>query len=482
MFFYQTMVEGLGCYSYMIGSQQTGECVVVDPQRDVERYLEIAHANRLTITRVIETHVHADHVSGCRALAAYTGAAICLHERAGVRYPHTALCDGDTLTLGECCITVLFTPGHTPDSICLHVQDCTPGAEAVFVLTGDTLMVGDVGRPDLVQAQAAGDMAARLYHSLHEQLLCLPDDTRLYPGHGAGSLCARNLRAGNFTTIGQERCSNPALQAPTLEAFVEAVATNLPQQPANFRYIKSLNTQGTAQIECGGPRPLAPSQAARLLSQGHVLVDTRSLVDFSMAHMGGAVNLPLDDAQFASRAGYLLTPGAAVVLICDDTPDALERQCDRAKRAAECLARVGYDRVAGYIEGGVQACQRAGLPLATVALRQANPCEIAMLIYDEQSSGAQLVDVRELWEWNQGHLPGAIHIPLAQLEQRAHEIERGRAVVAYCRGGTRSQIAAAILAQMGHRQIYNMVGGIESWRKAGYPVASAAPIASAFSG
>jgi hydroxyacylglutathione hydrolase len=470
MFFHQTSLEGLGCFSYMIGSHQTHECAVVDPQRDIAAYLEIAAHNGLTITYVIETHVHADHVSGCQELAAATGATICIHQNAGVCYPHLALNDGDRLMLGECQIDVLFTPGHTLDSICLVVTDTSCGERPAFVLTGDTLFVGDVGRPDLVAGLVPTDMAALLYASLHDKLMILPDGLRLYPGHGAGSLCGRNVQAGRCTTIGRERASNTALQARSCEEFVDSVALNLPQQPANFHRIKELNTHGAPSLGARGPRPIEPIEALNLLGQGYVLVDIRSLMDFSRAHVRGAVSLPLADSQFCGRAGQLLTPGTAIVLFDDDIPDTLRDDTTNLEQAATALARVGYDCVAGYVAGGLSAWQQSNLPLVSIPLRQATSHDVAALLADERAGKPQLIDVREPWEWEQDHLAGAIHIPLHQLERRAHEVEQCRPVIAYCRGGTRSQTAASILAQLGYSVVYNMVGGIESWRRAGYPV------------
>ena len=339
-----------------------------------------------------------------------------------------------------------------------------------FVLAGDTLFIGDVGRPDLVPGLAATNMAALLYASLHDKLMTLPNDLRVYPGHGAGSLCGRSMQAGRYTTIGQEQESNLAIQARSCDQFIEDVTQNLPQQPANFGRIKQLNTHGAPVLNGCSPRPIDPTEVLNLLGQDHVLVDIRSLMDFSRGHVRSAVSIPLATNTFCGQAGQLLAPGAALILMDDDIPDTLRDDTSNVEKAAKALASVGYDQVVGYVEGGMSAWSRAHLPVVSIALRQASPHDVAGLLADDSAGKPQLVDVREPWEWDQGHLPDAVHIPLYQLERRTHEVDQCRPVIAYCRAGTRSQTAASILAQLGHRVVYNLAGGIESWRQAGYPV------------
>lgn len=467
MFFHQQVLDGLGCFSYMIGSHQTGECVVVDPRRDVGGYLEIAADAGLTITHVIETHLHADHVSGCCELAARTGAAIYVHAAAGARYPHVPLHDGDRLVLGECAFDVLHTPGHTRDSICLLVS--AAGA-ARFVLTGDTLLIGDVGRPDLVPGHPAEAMAGMLYDSLHAKLLVLPDELVVYPGHGAGSLCGRGLRAGASTTIGAERRASEALQLPSRDAFVAQLARNQPARPANDGCIKALNTAGPPLIgRAARLRPIPALEAARLLERGHVLVDLRSPGEYSGGHVPGAVNLSIAQGQFVSRAGQLLTPGAPIILLSDDTPDRPRGDVPDVERAAQALARVGYDQVVGFVDDGLCAWQAAGLPIARVPLWHASPGDVMRLLAEQRAEPPLLVDVREPSEWAEGHLPDAVHVPLSQLGSRAHELDPSRPVIVYCKSGVRSERAALLLGQLGHRPVYNLAGGITAWRAAGYP-------------
>lgn len=459
MFFYQMALDGLGCFSYMIGSRKTGACAVVDPQRDVDCYLKIAAAEGLTITHVIETHVHADHVSGCCELAARTGATIYIHAAAGVSYPHVPLHDGSRLVIGECVLDVLHTPGHTRDSICLLVSDRGSGPFPQCVLTGDTLLLGDVGRPDLVPGESAEAMAGLLYDSLHAKLLTLPDELPVFPGHGAGSLCGRGLRRGSSSTIGAERRSNEALQAPSREVFVARVLQNQPQRPANYTCIKGLNAQGAPALSRERPRALAPQEAMRLIEQGHVLVDLRDPAEYARGHARGALNIPV--GQLASRAGQLPQPDMPLLLMGEE-PD--------VGRAVLALARIGYDRVAGFVEGGIAAWRAAGLPTARLGLRNVVPHTIARLLGEGCSGGLLLLDVREPWEWMQGHLPGAMHIPLGDLERRAGEVDPTRPVVVYCKGGVRSQQAAMFLAQRGHEAVYNLAGGLEAWRAAGLPI------------
>ena len=245
---------------------------------------------------------------------------------------------------------------------------------------------------------------------------------------------------------------------------------DLPQQPANYRRIKELNTHGAPLLSAGGPQPLEPAQVVSRIGQDHVVVDIRSVRDFNWGHMRVAVNILLVSSQFCGQAGQLLPPGAAIILIDDDTPDTLHDDMTNVEKAANMLACVGYDRMAGYLDGGLCAWRQANLPIMSSMLREASPRDAASLLADDSPGKPQLIDVRELWEWEQGHLPEAMHIPLHQLERRAHEVDLCRPVIAYCRGGTRSLTAASILAKLGHCAVYNLAGGIESWRRAGYPV------------
>lgn len=466
MFFRQFFLDGLGCISYLIGCDETGMAAVVDPQRDVDGYLQVAQAHGLRITHVVETHLHADHVSGNRELAARTGAAIYMPAYADVRFEHRPLRDGDQVEVGTVALRALHTPGHTPEHVCLAVIDRTRGPEPWFLLTGDCIFVGDVGRPDLLGQDEMRQLAAQMYDSLFGCLLRLDDGLEVFPGHGAGSLCGRSMSAKLSTTLGFERRFSEALQPRSREDFIAWLRHDLPPQPANVSYIKKLNRDGPPVLgELHRPRSLSAQAVRDLIGEGSIVLDARSPSEFAAGYLPGAINIPLSSGQFATRSGWFIAPEQPIILVVGRDAD--------AERAARALARIGYDQITGYLFNGVAAWRALGLPTASLALWTPERLRSEAFARGGQPvPGITVVDVRERSEWQQGHIPGAVHIPLSQLPLRAAELNPSHPTAVICGSGVRSSTAASALAARGFAHVANVIGGIEGWKAAGYPVAN----------
>jgi rhodanese-related sulfurtransferase/glyoxylase-like metal-dependent hydrolase (beta-lactamase superfamily II) len=446
--------------SYLVGDETTGRAVVVDPRRDVEVYLDDAAAHDLTIERVIETHVHADFLSGHLELAAHTGAVISYGDAAEVDFPIERLHDQERLSLGEVTLEVRATPGHTPESISVVVYE-HPGDEVPYgVLTGDTLFVGDVGRPDLFASAgfSAETLARQLFRSLHEKLLRLPDATRVFPAHGAGSSCGKQLSNETSSTIGEQRRTNYALQPMTVEEFVTAVTEGQPVRPEYFAYDARRNRELHPLLDEHAAPPLLDLDdvLARHVA-GAVLLDPREPAEFAAGHLRGAVNIGLQ-GRFAEWAGDVLSPDRDIVLVGEP---------DLAPEATVRLARVGFDVVVG---------QLADLPAALAA--RPDLAESSSRITIEQLAelrglepDLQLIDVRGPGETASGILPGAREIPLATFARWLAGLEREDPVVVYCASGYRSQVAASSLRSTGFRDVSDLLGGYGAWAGAGLPVA-----------
>lgn len=461
MYVQQFFIDGLGCASYLIGCEGAGVAAVIDPDRDVQKYLDVAQAHGLKITHILETHLHADHISGNTDLATRTGADIYLHPQAGAEFLHQTLKDGDHLQIGQVRIDVLDTPGHTPDSLTLLAADTTRAAEPWMAFTGDTLFVGDAGRPDLVGADAARDLAGQMHHSLFDKLLPLDDALMIYPGHGAGSLCGKSIGAVRSTTLGFERKYNPALSPRSREAFIQFATDHLPEQPANVKRIKAINRRGPAPLGDVLARPLTIQQAVPHFQRGAALLDLRAKADYVRAHVPGSVHLEADD-QLSNRIGFVLPPDAPLVLLLPDPAD--------YRRVVFSLARVGYDNVLGYLSDRLETWEALGLPLTSGDVRDIEPTELDTLLRSGNGQTPVVVDVREPWEYQQGHVPGAIRISLGELAARLSELDPERAVAVICASGSRSQSAAALLGQKGFKTIYNILGGTLGWRQSRLPL------------
>jgi len=461
MYTQQFFIEGLGCASYLVGCEAEGVAAVIDPDRSVQKYLEAAVAHGLKITHIIETHLHADHVSGNTDLASRTGADIYLHEASGAEFDHKPLREDDVIALGDIRLKVVHTPGHTPESITLLISDTTRAEEPWLALTGDTLLVGDIGRPDLVGAEAANELAADMHTSLFGKLLPLDDSLLVYPGHGAGSLCGKSIGAMRSSTLGFERRYNPALAPRELNEFVAFATSDLPEQPGNHKRIKSLNRRGIKPLGNVKPNPLSIRDSIPYFQRGAGLVDTRSKEAFVEAHVPGSVHLEADD-QLSNRIGFVFPPDVPVILLLSDPAD--------YENVFYSLARVGYDNVVGYLAEGLDVWEKMGLPVTAGDIQDIQPIELHELLISGNGSHPVVVDVREPWEYRQGHVPGALLMPLGQLSMRLGELDMERPVAVICATGNRSQSASALLGQKGFKTVYNVVGGTTLWVRSGLEI------------
>jgi hydroxyacylglutathione hydrolase len=454
MIFEQFYLSCLSHASYLIGDG--GEAAVVDPQRDVDLYLDAARARGLTIRWVLETHLHADFVSGHRELADRAGATIVLSARAGAEFPHRAVKDGDTLLVGKVRITVLETPGHTPEGVSYLVED---GAGPARLLTGDTLFVGDVGRPDLVTSKGftAEDMAGMLYDSLTTKILPLPDPTTIWPAHGAGSACGRSIGKELHSTIGDQRRMNPNLAPMSRAQFVTQVTTDLSPAPDYFGYDAETNRAGAAPLsDLPEPPALTPAQASDLQRAGAIVLDVRDGIEFCAGHVEGARHVGLS-GQFAPWAGALIPVGSKLVLVAEDL--------DMVREARLRLARVGLEDVAGYLDGGLAEWARQGRPLR--AFENVSPAELEARL--ERLGPPLVLDVRKPREFEDGHVPGAISRPLDS-HLSARDLPAHAPLAVICQSGYRSAIATAWLAGSHAGPILNVVGGTAAWIESGRPI------------
>jgi len=446
--------------SYLIGDETTGRAVVVDPRRDVGVYLDEAAGRGLRIERVIQTHIHADFVSGHLELADRTGAVISYGAGAEVAFPFEPLEDHQRLSLGDVTLEILATPGHTPESICVLVWE-RPGDGAPHgVLTGDTLFVGDVGRPDLLASAgaelSAETLARSLYRSLRDKLLVLPDSTRVYPAHGAGSACGKALSTETTSSIGEQRRTNYALQDMTVDEFVAVVTEGQPLRPRYFAFDARANREAHPLLDEQPPALLGIDEVRARLQAGAAALDAREPADFAVGHLRGAVNIGLQ-GRFAEWAGDVLPDDREIVLVGDPA---------LAAEAKLRLARVGLDRVVGQLDD--PASVFAGRPELTEACSRLTIGQLAELRGLEPE--LQLVDVRAAAETSGGTLPGAVEIPLAVLVDSLDGLDRDQPVVAYCASGYRSVVAASVLAEAGFADVSDLIGGFTAWQGAGLPV------------
>ena len=473
MYFEQFYLTCLAHASYMIGS--VGEAAVVDPQRDVDIYLKAADEQNLKIRHIFETHLHADFVSGHKELAARTGAKIYIGAQANAEFPHVPLTDGFEVKMGAVRIRALETPGHTPESVCLVITDEEKSSESnsserkaaqpCAVLTGDTLFIGDVGRPDLSKTHTSRELAGLLYNSLHEKLLALPDAVKVYPAHGAGSLCGRAMRAERSSTIGTERLTNYALQIASREEFIAQLTANLPSRPDYFLEDAEINRSGAATLtELPLLPALSPAGLQTLLQQNahlNVIVnvlDVRPGDEFAAGHVPGSINIALS-GQFASWAGGILGIHSKPVLIGES-----DAQIEEARMR---LARVGIEELRGYLAGGVAAWQKAGLPVLQTA--QISPQELNQKLREGSLRASDVLDVRREGEWQAGHIADVECRALDTFPHGLPAMDSRRPVAVHCKSGFRSMIACSLLERAGHRNVINVAGGFDAWHAAELP-------------
>ena len=447
----------LGCLahaSYLVADETTRVAAIVDPQRDIDQYLEDAERQTLEIRHVFLTHFHADFVAGHLELARRTGATIRLGARAEAEYAFESMADGAEVELGpDVRLRILETPGHSPESISILVLDRAASPdEPAAVLTGDTLFIGDVGRPDLRASigWSADALGRLLYDSLHQKLLTLPDGTVVYPGHGAGSMCGKKLGKETVSTIGVQRRYNYALQPMSRDEFVAIVTADQPDTPAYFTYDAMLNRQERQTLD-RTLQPLGLDAVLRLRQDGAQVLDVREPADYAGAHLCGSVNIPLN-GKYATWAGTLLDPDTDLVIVADPGGE---------EEAAVRLGRIGFDRVAGFLDGGMDAltsgaerlCRTARITAATLAELQ------------QTDTPPVVVDVRTEKEWHAKRIDGSVNIPLNRLPELSTEIPAGIAVV-HCASGFRSSVAASLLARDGRTELFDLVGGLAAWEAA----------------
>jgi hydroxyacylglutathione hydrolase len=448
----------LGCLahaSYLIGDEETKTAVVVDPQRDIDQYLKEAQAHGFTIRHVFLTHFHADFIAGHIELRNRVGATIYLGARAEAEYTFTPVKDGEILDFGQVRLKILETPGHTPEGISIVVYDLAQDPSIPYgVLTGDTLFIGDVGRPDLLASfgVTAEELAAELYTSLHDKLLQLPDETRVYPAHGAGSMCGRNLSTDTVSTMGIQRQYNYALQPMSKEDFIKLVTAGQPEAPQYFSYDAILNRKERPTLEEALEaeiKPLSLDEALKLKEAGAQLLDVRDMADFAGAHLAASINISLG-GPFATWAGTLLDRTHPIVIIAEP---------GREREAAMRLGRIGFENVAGYLNGGMQALDNR--PELVQRLTRITAPTLA-----EKLSTAHpplVVDVRGEPEWQQKRIEASLNLPLPKLKERIKELSQNQEIVVHCGSGYRSSIAASLLQQQGFTSIVDLVGGFGAW-------------------
>ncbi len=439
--------------SYLLAGKAS--CAIIDPQRDVDLYIHQARELGVTITHILQTHLHADFISGHMDLAQRTGASIYAPGAAQCEFDHVPVAEGDTIEIEDMLLQVIETPGHTPEHVCYTVTDRARGDTPIGVFVGDVLFVGDVGRPDLFPNRAT-ELAGRLYHSLHDKLLKLPDYCEVYPAHGAGSLCGRSIGAKWLTTIGYERRYNTALQLGKAD-FVHSLTTDMPPAPDHFKRCSDINRAGpTLLVDLPDLEGLSPAQFQQRMDDPNVVVvDVRSYIAFAGLHIPGAWHLDLS-GNFPTFAGWVLPVDKEILLVADDHADAV---------AANLWARrVGVDHIVGYLHGGMAAWVTSGRPTDSVRLISAEELHHRVT----GTTNLVLVDVRAPLEFQDSHIDGAVNIPAPDLRTRHTELDPDKPTVVMCSSGNRSSLAASILKQHGFKEVYNVAGGMTGYSAAGY--------------
>jgi glyoxylase-like metal-dependent hydrolase (beta-lactamase superfamily II)/rhodanese-related sulfurtransferase len=461
LIFRQITHDDLGCASYLVGDESAGVAAVVDPKREIDEYLALARYMGVQIDAILETHNHADHVSGHGALASATGATIHVNREAGVDYDHVPLDDGEEIELGSLRIRALHTPGHRPEHTAFLLVDGRRGDEPWAVLTGDSLFVGDVARPDLAVERAEG--ARGIFRSLNEKLLALPDETEVWPAHLGGSLCGGpGMDMKVSSTIGYERDHNDLLRELDEERFVERAIAGLAPQPPNFEAILALN-RGPLGADSAEALPLAPRQVALARDGGALVVDVRTSFQFDEAHVPGAVAITALTAGFGSKLAWIADRDQEIVLVGRDDED--------ARRAVRLAEAVGIRRFAGYLAGGMTAWREEGREVERIERIDVD----GLHALSEADEGVQTVDVRERAEWDAGHIPGTTHVPYYRIDSIPPGIDPDRPVAAICGSGERSAVGASLLRRHGATRVLHVVdGGVGTWGRRGWPLESGA--------
>jgi glyoxylase-like metal-dependent hydrolase (beta-lactamase superfamily II)/rhodanese-related sulfurtransferase len=455
MKFIQYYLDCLSHASYLVGDETTGRAVVVDPRRDVSQYLADARDFGFTIELVIETHFHADFLSGHLELARATGAKIVYSSVAEPEFDVMPVADGQRYSLGDVGLEFRHTPGHTPESMSVVIYEHGTDSVPYGVLTGDTLFIGDVGRPDLLASIGftRDELADKLYDSVHDKLMTLPDATRVYPTHGAGSACGKNLSTDRWSTMGDQKKTNYALRAPDKPAFIQLVTEGQPPAPGYFVYDAVLNRKSHGLLdETAMPPAMTYERARAATASGAVLVDGRSPEEFAQGHLRGAINVGLQ-GRYAEFAGSVIKPDVDVVLVTDPG-----HELEGKNR----LARIGFDRVIGYLQSPEKAMYDHRDDVQVASRLSAR----GFAERSRQLADVQIVDVRNPAEAAAGMIPGAVNIPVNQLPDRLAELDPASPSVVYCAGGYRSSVAASLLRQRGFADVSDILGGYHAWRQA----------------
>lgn len=454
----QFVLEGLGHISALVADDAAGVAAVVDPRRDVDLYLDEAKARGLRITHVAETHLHNDYVSGARELAALSGAAHIHSAGAELRYPHQPVHDDESFDVGSLRFRVLETPGHTPEHVSYSVADLSRADEPQLLFTGGSLLVGAVGRTDLLGADHAEPYARLMHASLHDRLLRHEDSVTVLPTHGGGSLCSKDIATTPWSTVGFERRHDPLLAIEEVEAFVQALLADQPAYPRYFARMRPINRTGPAPLGgVPGPRPLSVQQVRSLHAGEGLVIDARPPEDYAAGHIPGSLSIPAGSA-FGTWLGWVVPHDRPLILLLSSVDD-----WDRQIRQA---LRIGHENVSGYLDGGLEAWRASGGPVEVGA--RISVSDLAKRL--EREPDLVVIDVRQASEYEAGHVPGALHLHAGDLPNRLSELPRDRPVATICASGYRSSVAAGLLRQAGFRDISVVCGGLPDWRAAGYPV------------
>ncbi len=456
MFVKQFVDEGLGNSSYLVGSEETGQIAAIDPQRDVDRYLQFAEGLGLQLGYALDTHLHNDFISGAREMASQAGITVGASSEARLAFDHLPLSNDTTISLGDVIIRVLTTPGHTPEHISFLAME-TEKQESEVLFSGGALIVGGAARTDLLGREMMGYLTHQLFHTIHEKLLPFSDDMVVYPTHGAGSFCVAPNTTERVTTLGREKLTNPLVRVGSEEEFLELATHDLPSYPDYFHYMRHINQAGPRVLN-GIPLldPLSPQDVQKNVERGVVIIDTRSPVEFAAGHIPGSYGIPLA-APLITWAGWVVPFGAPVILIASSPSEQMQ--------AVRQLLRIGYDDLRGFLSGGIAAWEAVGLPLEQVPVMPARD----LLQRIESGSAPLILDVRQDVEWRAGHLPQAIHVEAGLLPHAEIPFSQESQVVVHCGHADRSTLGISVLQQRGYHNLALLEGGYTGWHAAGYP-------------
>lgn len=467
MFFHKRTVPGLAIFSYMVGDTATGRCAVIDPVRDVDEYIELAKQQKFEITDILETHVHADFVSGALELKTRLSGAPKIHCSAmgGTewlpKYCDDPIEDGAEVSLGAIRLQAIHTPGHTPEHVMWALYDDARSKETPWLIfSGDFLFVGAIGRPDLLGEEAMEQLSSDLYTTLFEKITSLPDYVEIYPAHGAGSLCGKSIGSRSSSTMGYERKFNPFLKKIEKADWIHQLMSEMPKSPPYFPRMKKINVEGPSIIGDRFERldPISITEAKRLIDEeGAIIIDARNQHDFGLLHIDQSINIPYGK-NMSTWAGWFVGENQPIILTTDD-----EKQYDDICKQ---LFRVGYDNIVGYLEGGISSWEETNYPTSDFEIWSVEKLRDVM----SKDSQVTVIDVRTAGEWQSGHIPGALHIPVDSLGEKISSVKQDEKLALICRTGYRSSVAGSIAQRFGYRSIVNIDGGMVSWRQNKLPV------------